>query len=122
MTKTVKIEKAVKNTAVNMLLPKPRPQSEVMLRSGYAPSTSKNVGRIMRTDGWQKCWAANFPAERTQALINKLVSQYEGTEDIEDKRTYLGLIEFLTKATPGAMPKETMNVDMMIQRNELIEP
>jgi hypothetical protein len=122
MTKTIRLKRAVENTALNMMLPKPRPMSEVFLRSGYGNRMSKQVGRIMRSKGWQECWSQNFPAERTQSLINKLVSQYEQTDEIEDKRTYLGLIEFLTKATPGAMPKETMNVDMMIQRNELIEP
>lgn len=94
---------------------------QILIDSGYSKSVALSPDKVTNSLGWQELWQKNFPADRIQSLLDRMVKDYEGADKIEDKRTYLNLIEFLAKATPNAMPKEAIDVDLRLKRENLIE-
>jgi len=91
---TIKQEKAFKNLVGN------RGAStfkKIMKDSGYSKAIQKNPHQVIRSKGWKELLERYHLKDRLITLIDKLAKEYESTEKIEDKRSLLGLIDYLTK-------------------------
>lgn len=94
--------------------------SRAMREAGYQEATAKNPKNLTESKGWQELWKQNFSPERTQALVNKLMKEYEETDKIKDKRSLLGLIDYLTKVS-DAYPDKKINLKVSQQEQILDE-
>ena len=70
---------------------------KIMRKAGYSLSTSKTPQRLTESKGWKELLERYHLKDRLITLIDKLAKEYESTEKIEDKRSLLGLIDYLTK-------------------------
>ena len=115
-----RVNKVFQETIKDVSLGKTPNISGTMRKHGYSHYSAKAL-KVTQTKTWAELWQKNFPPERVQALINKILSEYETQDKIEDKRSAQSLIEFLAKATPNALPKESMDVDLRFKRESFIE-
>lgn len=119
---TIRQKLAVEKIAENIRKKQTKPIGAVLKECNYSDSVCKSPQRVTKTQGWAELWAQTFPPQRAQRLLDKMVKFYEEADEIEDKRTFLDMIGLIIKTTPGATPKDSIDVNLSMKRQDIIDP